>query len=104
MAENSNNTLGVMLAFIVGGLVGAGLALLYTPAAGDETKRRIREEIDQTREKLREGYGTAVDTVEDGLGKVREIVEERKGEVIAAYHAGKEAYQKEKGKHTKETA
>ncbi|MBI3398281.1 MAG: YtxH domain-containing protein [Deltaproteobacteria bacterium] len=104
MSENSSNTLGVMLAFIVGGIIGAGLALLYAPSSGEETRRRLREEMEQAGDKLRQGYEAAVDTVEEGAGKVKEIVEERKGEFVAAYQAGKEVYQKEKGRHTKETA
>jgi gas vesicle protein len=104
MSDNSNNTTGVLLAFIIGGLVGAGLALLYAPASGEETRKRLREEIDKTDERLKKGYEAAMDTVEEGVGKVREIIEEKKNEVAAAYQAGKETYQRERGKHTKQTA
>ncbi|HBR16870.1 MAG: hypothetical protein A3G39_10800 [Deltaproteobacteria bacterium RIFCSPLOWO2_12_FULL_43_16] len=101
MSENNGNTL---LAFIVGGIIGAGLALLYAPSSGEETRRRLREQVDQARDRVQQGYESAVDTVEEGMGKVTEIIEERKGEVVTAYQAGKEAYQREKGKHIKETA
>lgn len=104
MSENNGNTLGMMFAFLVGGLIGAGLALLYAPASGEETRRRIREQMDSRISDLKERYASAVDTVEEGVGKVKETIEERKNEVAAAYQAGKEAYQKEKAKHAKETA
>ena len=103
MSEN-NNTLSTMFAFILGGLIGAGLALLYAPASGEETRKRLREQAGQKGDELKQRYETAVDTVEEGVGKVKEIIEERKGGVVAAYQAGKEAYQREKTKHTKETA
>ncbi len=102
MSENNSNTLGVMLAFVVGGVIGAGLALLYAPSSGEETRRRLRLEAERAQGRGMEGYKTAIDTLEEGVGKAREVIEEMKGEVAAAYQAGKEAYQKEKAKHTKE--
>lgn len=42
--------------------------------------------------------------MEEGVGKVKEIIEDRKNEVAAAYQIGKEVYQREKARHTKETA
>lgn len=101
MSENNGNTL---LAFLLGGLIGAGLAFLYAPASGEETRRRIRERADKGVADLKERYETAVDTVEEGVGRVKEAVEERKNEVAAAYQAGKDAYQRERVKHAKETA
>ncbi|MEK7829329.1 MAG: YtxH domain-containing protein [Deltaproteobacteria bacterium] len=104
MSENNGNTMGMMFAFLVGGLIGAGLALLYAPASGEETRRRLREQAAQKGDELKQGYATVIDTVEEGVGKVKEIIEDRKNEVAAAYQTGKEAYQREKAKYTKETA
>ncbi len=104
MSENNGNTLGMMFAFLVGGLIGAGLALLYAPASGEETRRRLREQAAQKGDEFKQRYETAVDTVEEGVGKIKEIIEDRKNEVASAYQAGKDAYQKEKTRHTKETA
>lgn len=104
MSENNGNTLGMMFAFFVGGLVGAGIALLYAPASGEETRKRLREQAAQKGDELKQGYETIIDTVEEGVGKVKEIIEDRKSEVAAAYQTGKEAYQREKIKHAKETA
>ena len=103
MSEN-NNTLSTMFAFLLGGLIGAGLALLYAPASGEETRKRLREQAGQKGDELKERYAAAVDTVEEGVGKVKEIIEERKNEVAASYQAGKDAYQRERTKHAKETA
>ena len=103
MSEN-NNTMSTMFAFLLGGLIGAGVALLYAPLSGEETRRRIKEQMAQKGDELKQRYETTVDTVEEGVGKVKEIIEDRKNEVAAAYHTGKEAYQREKAKYTKETA
>lgn len=104
MSENNGNNLGVMFAFLLGGLIGAGLALLYAPSTGEETRKRLREQISKKGDEFKEFYGSAADTVEEGMGKVKEVIEDKKNAVANAYRAGKEAYQKEKARHAKETA
>ena len=50
----------VMLAFLVGAIGGAALALLYAPAAGADTRRFIGE-------KARQGKDRATDAIEKGV-------------------------------------
>lgn len=102
MSNHNDNTMGMMFSFLVGGLIGAGLALLYAPASGEETRRRLREQAAHKGDELKQGYAAVIDTVEEGVGKVKEIIEDRKSEVLAAYQTGKEAYHK--ARHAKETA
>ncbi len=104
MSENNSNTLGVMFAFLLGGLIGAGLALLYAPSSGEETRKRLKEQMAKQGDELNEIYESAVDTVEEGMGKVKEAIEEKKSAVINAYEAGRDAYKKERGKLSKESA
>jgi gas vesicle protein len=42
---------GVLAAFVLGALAGAAVALLYAPAAGEETRRRVAEKAREGREK-----------------------------------------------------
>ena len=86
----------VLLSFFVGGIVGAGVALLVAPKTGEETRKMIKEFADETKEKV-EGYvhdakGKAVGYVEKG----KEFVEKEKNVISKAVEAGKEAYEKEK--------
>lgn len=82
MSCNDNRgSLDLLFTFILGGIVGAGVALLYAPASGEETRKRIKDEMDVLGEKARDGYGLARDRVEEGVGKVREFMEEKKGTV-----------------------
>ena len=104
MSNHNDNTMGMMFAFLVGGLIGAGLALLYAPASGEETRRRLKEQAAHKGDELKQGYAAVIDTVEEGVGKVKEMIEDRKSEVLAAYQTGKEAYSRERVKHAKETA
>ena len=101
----SNNNDGfsassVFLAFILGGIVGAGAALLMAPQSGKETREKIKGLADDIKERATGYAGQIKDkvasTVEDGKG----FFEEKKSLLTAAVEAGKEAYEKEKGKHS----
>jgi gas vesicle protein len=54
---------GFLVGFIAGSMIGAGLALLFAPKAGDQTRREVAEQAQRVREKAREGLGTASDRV-----------------------------------------
>lgn len=105
MSENRGSTmLEVTLAFFVGGLIGAGIALLYAPAAGVETRKKVRETTDKIRGRMREGYEAAIEKAEEEAGVAKEFIGEKVNEVKAAYSAGKDAYQKEKEKYAQKAS
>jgi gas vesicle protein len=41
-------------AFVVGGLIGAALGILFAPKAGKETREELGEWMDETKEKAKE--------------------------------------------------
>jgi gas vesicle protein len=94
MANENCNTGGVFVAFLAGGLIGAGLALLYAPVAGQEARVKITDVVEDMKKKT-EGWGV------DIKKKVESFMEEEKAIIKAAYDAGKEAMDKEKAKYTK---
>ncbi len=51
MARQEDSGGSVIAAFVLGALAGAAVALLYAPAAGDETRRRMAERAREGREK-----------------------------------------------------
>jgi len=99
--EGRSSAGSLILGFFIGGLVGAGVALLLAPQPGAETRQKIKELADEAKEKAakyaEEVKGKVTSTVEKG----KELVEEKKSLVTAAVEAGKEAYQKEKEKLVK---
>ncbi|MEE9591808.1 MAG: YtxH domain-containing protein [Thermodesulfobacteriota bacterium] len=95
--NHNRGSFDLLFTFILGGIVGAGVALLYAPASGEETRKRIKDEADELGEKVKDGYELARDRVEEGVGKVREFMEGKKGAVKSAIKEGKSAIKKEKG-------
>ncbi len=96
--ERSQSAGSLILAFFLGGLVGAGVALLLAPQAGSETRQKIKELAEEAKEKAA-GYAEEVKgKVTSTVGKGKEIFEQKKSLVTTAIEAGKEAYEKEKEK------
>ena len=59
MSDNGSSAGSVILAFAVGALAGAAIALLYAPASGEETRRKLGD-------KAREGRDSLAAAVERG--------------------------------------
>ncbi|MCL5061924.1 MAG: YtxH domain-containing protein [Nitrospiraceae bacterium] len=85
----------VLLSFLLGGMVGAGLALLMAPQSGAETRRKIREFTDDVKEKASDYAGEAKEKITSTVEKGKHILDEKKSAITAAFEAGKEAYEKE---------
>ena len=52
MAENKGGE--IIGAFVVGGLIGAALGILFAPAAGKETREKMCDWMEETKEKAKE--------------------------------------------------
>lgn len=89
------NSGSVLLSFLLGGMVGAGLALLMAPQSGQETRRKIRELADDVKERTTDYVAQAREKVLSTVDKGKETLEEKKSAIAAAFEAGKEAYEKE---------
>lgn len=82
MARESDATGTVMLAFVLGTLTGAAVALLMAPATGEETRRILSE-------RARDGRERANDAARQG----RELVNRGKETLATAIERGREAYE-----------
>jgi gas vesicle protein len=92
----------IFLSFLLGGLVGAGFALLLAPQSGRETRQKIKDLTEDVKEKAMEYVGDAKEKITGGLDKGKEFFEEKKSIITTAFEAGKEAYDMEKERLTKE--
>lgn len=103
--ERNANASGVILSFLLGGLTGAALAILFAPRSGRETREMLGERLREGAERGREFRERVVsrgrEILDDAGGFVheqREAVERQRDRLAAAVEAGRQAYREEKTK------
>jgi gas vesicle protein len=82
MSRDEGSAGSVLLAFLVGAVSGAAVALLFAPATGEETRKILKE-------KAREGRERAAEAVEKG----REVIKEGRETLAHAVERGREVYE-----------
>ncbi len=82
MAKENDAAGTVMLAFVLGTLTGAAVALLMAPATGEDTRRLLAD-------RARDGRERANDAARQG----RELVNRGKETIATAIERGREAYE-----------
>lgn len=98
--EKRFGTGSLILSFFIGGLVGAGLALLVAPKSGAETRKQIKELAEEAKEKAETYIERVKEKASAAVEKGKEFIEKEKSIIKSAVEAGKEAFEKEKGKET----
>lgn len=104
---SEKNSSGLALAFILGGLIGAALGVLYAPSSGKETRKKIKnisgEVIDNASEFIEDVKGKTASVVENLKEKTIHVVEDAKEKLNSkkerlefAFEAGKKAYKEGK--------
>ncbi len=86
MSRDSNGGGSVMLAFVLGAVAGAAVALLFAPAAGEETREYLGK-------RAREGRDRAKDAARDAGDQGREFYQRQRENVTSAIERGREAFQ-----------
>ncbi len=88
MSDDSSNCAGsTLIAFAVGALLGAGVALLYAPRSGKETREILADKSRELRDKAR-----------DARDDAKSYFAGKKAEIEAAVEAGKEAIRQERAR------
>lgn len=98
--ERGYSGAAVALGFILGGVLGASLALLYAPESGRRTRERLRDLAADVRDKTIDMSEEFRDKAEDVLERGREVFEEKKSVLSAAVQAGRDAMQRERDRLT----
>ena len=82
MCNHGNSSGPVLLAFVLGAVAGAAVALLYAPNSGEETRRKLAE-------KAREGREKAESVARDG----RDFLARQRENLSAAVERGRETFE-----------
>ncbi len=77
----TDNSGSVMMAFVVGALTGAAVALLFAPASGEETREYLGQKAREGKDKAREAMDRAANTTA------------QREHLITAVERGREAFQ-----------
>ncbi len=107
--ELTNKGHSILMPFVVGGIVGAGLSLLLAPKSGKEVREDIKRFANDSRERVslaidkgKELYDDSKERVSFAIDKGKELYDGGKAVVGKTIEAGKTAYvqEKEKWQHT----
>jgi gas vesicle protein len=103
--ERYEGTSSNLLFFLIGGLTGAAVALLYAPRSGRETREMLSEKFGEATERGRELRDQVVarsrelmDEAGEYVATQRESLDRRRDRLAAAVEAGRQAYREEKDK------
>ncbi|MFQ6107948.1 MAG: YtxH domain-containing protein [Candidatus Aminicenantales bacterium] len=98
MANNKGSSaFEVTLSFLMGAATGFVLGVLFAPASGQETRKKIQEQATKTGEKAKETYDRIAQEAEKGI----KVVKEKTTEGIETI---KEFVEKKKAELSKKTA
>lgn len=93
MAEREDTSAsGILLSFLLGGLAGAAIAVLFAPRSGRETREMLG---DRLHDGVARGKDLGDELVARGraaAGEAVNFIEERKERMAAAVEAGTQAY------------
>ena len=92
MTHHESSGGSVLVAFLLGAAAGAAIALLYAPAPGEETRRKLAE-------RARDGRDRAETMVREG----REFINRQREQVKTAVERGRDAYNDALNEARKET-
>jgi len=87
---NVKDARSVLVPFLVGGIVGAGIALLLAPKSGKELRKDIKDMASDTRNKITTTVQKGKELYTEGTAAVKNALEAGK----VAYVEGMEKYRK----------
>lgn len=81
MSKDSSDIGAFLSGFVIGGLVGAAVALIMAPQSGEETRAQIRQKSVEIKDQSSEAYQTARTRAAEGYETARVRVTETTAEV-----------------------
>jgi len=86
----------VVVSFMAGAAIGAGLALLFAPKRGFEMRESISDFTENTLDRIKGYTKEAQEKIKTVIDDGKEKISEKKAILTSAIEAGREAMQKEK--------
>ena len=89
MADNSGDLGSFLAGFVIGGLIGAGVALIMAPASGEETRAAIADKSIELRDRAAETASDVQSRAGELASQTAQTYDEQVKRVQAAVDAGK---------------
>jgi gas vesicle protein len=92
MADRDSGIVDITISFLLGTATGFILGILFAPASGEETRKKIHASAEKTGEKAKESYEKIAKEAEkgikvvkekthEGIDSIKEFVEKKKEEI-----------------------
>ena len=89
MADNSGDLGSFLAGFVIGGLIGAGVALLMAPQSGEETRALIADKSIELRDRAADTAGDVQTKASDYAQQTAQRYDDQVQRIQAAVDAGK---------------
>ena len=86
------------LYFILGGFIGAAVALLFAPRSGEETRKLIATRARESADLMANRTRSVAEKTSSYVDRGKEIIHQQRDQLSAAIEAGKQAYNEERDK------
>ena len=95
MSDERNGFLGTVFTFLTGAALGAGLALLFAPQSGEETRKKIKDMSEKVAEDVKEHYDKLHKEAQKAIESVKTTSEKAVGQIKNFIDSAKEGLSKE---------
>jgi gas vesicle protein len=95
MSDEKNTFLGTVFTFLTGAAIGAGLALLFAPQSGEETRKKIKDMGDKLANEAKENYEKISKETQKAIETVKTTTDKAVEQVKAFVEGAKEGLKKE---------
>ena len=92
--EKSCSGVCCVVSFLIGAMVGGGIALLTAPKSGKRTREQLKRMAGDTKEKAEDYYDEMKDKAAEATEKVQDYYQEAKRTVESTVDAAKKTFQK----------
>ncbi|GAJ10645.1 unnamed protein product [marine sediment metagenome] len=96
MDNKGSSAIEITLSFLLGTATGFILGVLFAPASGEETRKKIQEQASKSGEKIKESYEHVSQEAEKGINIVKEKTSEGIGAIKDFVEKKKEELSKKK--------